>query len=69
MPTMQVESSAIVFVHYDEVAHILEIHFHSGNAYRYYAVPPELVEEFLTTESHGRFYNSQIRGYYDSSKI
>jgi len=39
----------------------LEIEFASGDVYRYFGVPPSVHDELMRAESHGRFFNANIR--------
>jgi hypothetical protein len=59
-----VESSAISFVHYDEVAAELHVLFASGRAYVYYGVPRQVYDAMLRASSAGAFFNSRIRDRY-----
>lgn len=56
-------------VGYDYDREILQIEFNSGAVYQYAHVEPELWEDLQTTDSIGRFYNREIKGYYPSAKI
>lgn len=64
-----VESTSIHSVEYHEDEEVLEIRFHNSKTiYAYFAVPVEVYNEFIKSDSLGRFYAHQIKGYYDSSK-
>lgn len=54
-------------VAYDEGSHELRVRFTTGALYRYYEVPPEIVEELLDPpgSSHGRYFAEQIRDSYE----
>lgn len=56
-------------VGYDYDREILQIEFNSGSVYQYSEVEPQLWEDLQSTESIGRFYNQEIKGYYPSVKI
>ncbi len=68
MPIKIESSSVIEFLDYFEEEKVLEIYFLSGNSYVYFEVEPEVYQQFLNADSKGRFYNSQIKGYYDSAR-
>lgn len=64
MKRVDVESNLIHSITYDEESRILDIRFHDTGMYRYYEVEPEVVEEFLDTESKGQYFNDYIRDAY-----
>ena len=43
---------------------ILEIEFHDDSVYRFFAVPPEIAQAFLDSDSKGQYFVSFIRGRY-----
>ena len=59
-----VESSAISYVHYDEVAAELHVVFASGRAYVYYGVPRQIYAAMLRASSAGLFFNRRIRDHF-----
>ena len=63
-----VDSTAIAAVAYSPDA-ALDIEFTSGASYRYFAVPEQLVHEFLSAESKGVFFNRRIRPCYQHAKL
>ncbi len=56
-----VQSSAIASVAYDGYG-TLEVKLTNGRTYRYGGVSPEKHIEFMTAESPGKFYNTEIKG-------
>lgn len=54
---------------YSEEAEILQIEFFSGAVYQYSDVEPETWESLQDADSTGRFFNSQIKGYYSSQRV
>ncbi|MEM9539481.1 MAG: KTSC domain-containing protein [Cyanobacteria bacterium P01_E01_bin.42] len=54
---------------YDRDRERLQVEFVNGAVYEYEDVEPETWEDFCETESPGRFYNSEIKGYYHSKRI
>ena len=43
---------------------ILELEFRSGAIYRYFAVPPAVVEGLIAAESKGAYFNRYIRNHF-----
>ena len=39
----------------------LELEFRSGAIYRYFAVPPAIVEALIAAESKGAYFNRHVR--------
>jgi hypothetical protein len=64
MAVPYVDSSAVSFVHYDEVAAELHVVFTSGRAYVYYGVPRRIYNAMLNAPSTGAFFNARIRNNY-----
>lgn len=54
-------------VSYDEKSRELRVRFSNGGIYRYYAVPPDIVESLLEPPdgSPGRFFNDNVRDVFD----
>lgn len=69
MKSVDVESTLIHSVRYDEAHRILEISFNDDGTYRYYEVPPEVVEELLDAESKGQYFTDHIRDTYLFTRI
>lgn len=65
----QVESAELRSVGYDISASILEAEFHSGEIYRYFGVPAQLVLELLEADSIGRFFNAHIRSKFRFRRV
>ena len=59
-----VESSAVSFVHYDEVAAELHVEFTAGRAYVYYGVPRQAYDALMKAASVGAHFNAHIRDAY-----
>ena len=64
-----VESSNIQSIDYDPERNHLTINFHSGRSYRYEKVPQTVYDEFVNSESKGRYFNYYILGKYDTTRI
>ena len=59
-----IESSAVSFIYYDEVAAELHVEFSSGRAYVYYGVPRQVYDALRVASSAGAFFNTHIRNKY-----
>jgi hypothetical protein len=57
----KVNSSEFRSVGYDLPTSTLETEYQSGEVYRYFDVPAQLVLEMLEADSIGRFFNTHIR--------
>jgi hypothetical protein len=65
MDRQPVDSRLIRSVGYDLIASILELELvESGRVYRYFDVPNSIVDELLTAESKGAYFNEHIRDMY-----
>jgi SprT protein len=60
MTRVQVVSSALHELGYCADSRLLEVTFTNGSLYRYYDVPPGLVQKLLDAPSIGRFFNAFI---------
>jgi hypothetical protein len=69
MLRQEVNSSELRWVGYDESALLLEVEFNSGEVYRYFKVPAQLVLELLKAESIGRYFNAHIRSKFKFKKV
>ena len=56
-----VASSNLQCVGYDETTRTLTIEFRNGSVYEYADVPPEVHDELMHAESHGKYFHRQIR--------
>ncbi len=64
-----VESSMIAAIGYNPDNQTLEVEFNDGNVYEYDDVEPEVYEEFMAADSHGRFFLANIRDNYPYRKL
>jgi hypothetical protein len=48
---------------------ILELEFRSGAIYRYFAVPPAVVEGLIAAESKGAYFNRHIRNHFRYQRL
>jgi ATP-dependent DNA helicase RecG len=61
MKRIPVISSALASVGYDPQQQILEIEFNNGGLYQYFEVSPQIYQELMSADSHGTYFNHQIR--------
>lgn len=60
-----VDSEAIAEIRYEARQSTLFVRFVDGEWYIYYAVPADVHRAFVAADSHGRFFQSHIRGRYE----
>lgn len=71
MPLLRVpvESSQLKSVGYDPATQVLEVEFKSYSkdpkkkppVYQYFGVPPELHTDLMNADSHGAFFNANVK--------
>lgn len=66
---MLVDSEMASAIGYNEEDQVLQIEFRSGSVYQYSDVQPEIWESLQDADSTGRFFNSEIKGYYSSQRV
>ncbi len=66
---MQVESSAIHDIRYDEERAKLFVKFNDGDEYVYVGVPGEVHRSFVDADSKGQFFAFEIRDQYPYNKL
>lgn len=64
-----VDSATIAAVGYSIPESVLEVSFHSGAVYRYFAVPPLVYQALQASGSKGRYFNSCIRGRFSYARL
>lgn len=64
-----VDSSTIVSIGYEPSNETLEVEFKNGGIYQYYNVPISIHQDFMTSDSKGRFLNVYIRPAYACSRV
>jgi len=67
--TIPVQSSNLRAVGYDPETRELRVEFHSGSVHDHVGVKPEDHSGLMAADSHGTFYNANIKGRYPSKKI
>lgn len=66
---MEVESTAIQEIDYDEERAKLLVRFQSGERYVYVGVPGEVHRSFVEAASKGGFFLDQIRDRYPYNRL
>lgn len=64
MDRTPVDSSSLVSVGYSPEVSTLEIEFHHGASYQYFAVPRHIFDGLLAAASKGTYFNEHIKGLY-----
>lgn len=64
-----VESSLVAKVGYLAKDKVLEIEFQNGRIYHYSDVPERIYKGLMVAESHGRYFNDQIRDAFAYRRI
>jgi hypothetical protein len=59
-----VDSSNVAAYRYNPGTKVLQIRFKSGRVYGYKDVPQNVVDEFTTADSKGKFVNANIKHNY-----
>jgi lysyl-tRNA synthetase class 2 len=66
---MDVDSTAIQAIDYDQDHEKLFVRFASGERYLYVGVPGEVCRSFLDADSKGRFFQAEIRDQYPYNRL
>ena len=69
MKRQTVESTNIRSVGYDAGNELLEIEFHGGATYEYYAVPSRTHTGLMEAHSKGKYFLSNVRNIFKFKKI
>ena len=64
-----ITSSNIEAVAYDGLLKELGIKFLGGSEYHYYEVEPAVYEEFMASESKGKYFHANIRNTFRFKKV
>ena len=62
-------SSAIYALGYDEERRTIDVVFFRSGVYRYFDVPKEVYDQWLTAESKGRYLRQNIVGTYPFERL
>jgi len=69
MLRVDLQSTSLKAVTYQDQSAHLELEFRSGAIYRYSAVPALVYQELLRAESKGRYFNQHIRNRFTHAQI
>lgn len=69
MVNQMVLSSEIEWIGYDVKRNMLQVEFIAGGTYQYESVPSSVYTEFLSAPSHGRFFETEVKGRYSFRKV
>lgn len=69
MEMINVVSSNVAAVGYDEESQTLQVEFNNGSTYQYFDVPEEIFNGLLSAESVGQFLNQKVKGSYRYSRV
>jgi hypothetical protein len=69
IPLIEVKSSVLLAVGYEQISETLRVVFISGSEYRYTGVPIQVYQNLCNAESMGREFNRTIRDRYDCTVV
>ena len=69
MELINVDSSMISALGYDEQEQVLEVVFKPGGVYRYRDVPKEVYQELLDADSKGSYMRDMIIDMYPTERV
>ena len=69
IPLVEVESSVLLAVGYEQISETLRVVFNSGSEYRYTRVPLHVYRNLCNAESIGKEFNRTIRNRYDCTVV
>ena len=69
MQRIAMQSSVLLSAGYTASSETLDIEFHSGEIYRYSAVPEHIWHQLLTAESKGTCFNAHIRDRIPTTRL
>ena len=64
MKRLPLSSSCLASVGHDAKRHVLEVEFKNGGLYHYLGVPLWVKQGLLRADSHGTYFNAEIRNRY-----
>lgn len=64
-----VSSRMLVSVGYDPATNVLELEFHDGEVYQYFAVPRSVADALAAAESPGRFVATSVKPHYAARQV
>ena len=69
MVNQMVLSSEIEWIGYENKTQMLQVEFIAGGIYQYERVPESVYQSFLSADSHGRFFESHVKGRFQYRKV
>lgn len=69
MDMIQVDSSNVAAVGYDQDSSTLQVEFNNGATYQYFDVPEREFNSLRDADSVGKYLASNIKGTYRFSKV
>lgn len=69
MERQPVSSSTIVSIGYDHTTAVLEVEFLKTGVYQFFNVPAATFESLMTSSSHGKFFNANIKGHFAYERL
>jgi hypothetical protein len=69
IPLIEVKSSVLLAVGYEQISETLRVVFNSGSEYRYTGVPIQVYRNLCNAESIGQEFNRTIRNRYDCTVV
>lgn len=64
-----VASSTLLSIGYEPESNTLEVEFKSGGVYQYYNVPDAIYQQFMNSDSKGKFLHAYIKPAYACSRV
>lgn len=64
-----VDSSTVLSVGYEPTTSTLEVEFKTGRLYQYYNVPEPIYQQFMASDSKGKFLHAYIKPAYPYSQV
>lgn len=62
-------SREIEWIGYEQKSQMLQVEFIAGAIYQYDRVPETVYRRFMDADSHGRFFEGNIKGRYSYRKV
>ena len=69
MVNQMVLSSEIEWIGYEQKNRMLQVEFIAGGIYQYDNVPESIHQDFLNAPSHGRYFETEIKGKFSYRKV
>jgi KTSC domain len=69
MVLVPVDSTAVYAFGYDDEQHTLDVVFYRSGVYRYFDVPRDIFDNWLTAESKGRYLRQAVIGNFSYERL